>query len=63
MEDSAKVAAKLAELQLENGEAWLVVPNTSHLVDAARRPVDDVKTFVCAATGDVREYQYEIFLV
>lgn len=61
MEDQAKVDAKLAALQQETGYAWMATENTTHLKDFWLNVTTDVKVFISASTGEVREYPYADF--
>lgn len=62
MEDIIKVNAKLAQLLVQNGEAWLPVYNTNHLIDTKDRKVTDLKTFICRRTGEVVDFPIADFM-
>jgi hypothetical protein len=56
MEDTSKVSAKITALQTETSKSWLAAPNTVHVIDNKGKAINDIKTFICKPTGEVREY-------
>ncbi len=62
MEDIAKIEATIVSLESKDANDWLVVPLFIEKIDTKNKVVDEIKVFVCADTGEVKEYPYSNFV-
>lgn len=62
MEDTTKIDATLASLEGKDKKDWTVVPLAIEKIDTKDKSTSEVKVFICAETGDVREYPIKDYI-